>query len=704
MHDDDVQAFPRPDRQPIHRKPDDRYRLSRDPSTALGSAQVVPEDALRQLDADIEAVGGPLAADPDSVGALGYTMFDSPASQDNSVTVLLADQHIASIPSQSLVRIKSKDGRCYLGVVTAGPFAEPDGLRADSTILVTTVTRGGIFVPPYHGRVQVEILGEEQGDPGPRVQAPRVQSPHAGESYVSQSNAGEPYASEPYASEPNGEAADSARAAPGTLVPPRYRPLPNSPVFVLDDDEAALVLRADGDIRLGQVVGCEGIAVAVPSDRKDVLPRHTAILGTTGGGKSTTVARLIQQAQEAGCAVVLLDVEGEYSFLHQPTDDRRMLAALERRGIAPAGLRQMWLCHLVGRETANPEHPARAEFSLRFERLSPHAVVELLDLTEPQRHRFLQAYDVATALLRELRVFPLPGDTEDERRALEWDELETGYPGMELRFLMDVIAGGRLLVEKGEKESFRPGHPALQSGDAKGRLFSRVAAVVKSDSSPASWRAMLGKLATLSRLKVFDRNDDDGGHPIRPLSFKKLLQPGAVSVFDLSDTGSPIVTNLVIADLLRGVQEAQDTAYADFEAARRQHEDVAAPTRVLIVIEEAHEFLSAERISSMPVLFGQVARIARRGRKRWLGLVFVTQLPQHLPRELFGLVNGYILHKIADPQVIDVLRRTVSGIDDSLWKRLPGLAPGQAIVAFTHLARPLLVAMDPAPPQLRLVD
>jgi DNA helicase HerA-like ATPase len=87
-----------------------------------------------------------------------------------------------------------------------------------------------------------------------------------------------------------------------------------------------------------------------------------------------------------------------------------------------------------------------------------------------------------------------------------------------------------------------------------------------------------------------------------------------------------------------------------------------------------------------------------------LGLVFVTQLPQHLPRQLFGLVNSYVLHKIGDPQVVATLRQTVSGIDDALWRRLPGLAPGQAIVAFPHLARPLLVAVDPAPCRLRLVD
>ena len=125
---------------------------------------------------------------------------------------------------------------------------------------------------------------------------------------------------------------------------------------------------------------------------------------------------------------------------------------------------------------------------------------------------------------------------------------------------------------------------------------------------------------------------------------------------------------------------------------------------MLVIIEEAHEFLSAERIERMNILFEQVAKIAKRGRKRWLGLVFVTQLPQHLPRQILGLVNSFILHKVSDPYVVATLRKTVSGIDEGLWSRLPGLAPGQAIVSFPHMTRPLLVAMDPAPCKLRMMD
>jgi uncharacterized protein len=126
--------------------------------------------------------------------------------------------------------------------------------------------------------------------------------------------------------------------------------------------------------------------------------------------------------------------------------------------------------------------------------------------------------------------------------------------------------------------------------------------------------------------------------------------------------------------------------------------------RVNIFIEEAHEFLSAQRIKQMPNLFDQVARIARRGRKRYLGLVFVTQLPSHLPDEVFGLINNWILHKITDTTVIQRLRKVVPAVNQATWSALPNLAPGQALASFTHLSRPIMTSVDPSPCQLRMVD
>ena len=96
--------------------------------------------------------------------------------------------------------------------------------------------------------------------------------------------------------------------------------------------------------------------------------------------------------------------------------------------------------------------------------------------------------------------------------------------------------------------------------------------------------------------------------------------------------------------------------------------------------------------------------VPKRGRKRWLGLVFVTQLPQHLPDEVLGLINNFVLHKISDGGVVDRLRKSISGIDKTQWSVLPGLAPGQALVSLTSMARPLLVSIDPTPCKLRYVE
>jgi hypothetical protein len=69
-----------------------------------------------------------------------------------------------------------------------------------------------------------------------------------------------------------------------------------------------------------------------------------------------------------------------------------------------------------------------------------------------------------------------------------------------------------------------------------------------------------------------------------------------------------------------------------------------------------------------------------------------------------GQFNNWVVHKIGDAGVIATLQRSVGGIDESLWKRLPGLAPGQAVVSFTHMHRPVLTAIDPTPAKLRMVE
>jgi uncharacterized protein len=617
---------------------------------AADSALPMPVATLRrQLAVDIAEAGGPAAPNPEAVDAIGYTMFDRPGSADLGVTVLLHRDRLQAAPAQALVRIKSlHDGRKYLGVVTAGPFAEPDGLKADSALMVTLGTNACGFMPEYHGRVEVAMLGEELAD--------------------------------------------------GTLTPPRLRPLPNSPVFILSDRESNAALKCLGDIRLGLAVGHEGVVVGVPSDKKAVLPRHLAILGTTGAGKSTTVAGLVQRAADAGFAVILLDVEGEYVHLNEPTDQKAMQDALTQRGLAPVGLadQAMTVYHMVGREAANPKHHDLRAFSLQFARLSPHTVLEMIGANDAQEERYWCAYELCKVMMRDLGIFPEANATEDsrqkqERLILRLDEFDRGWPRLTLSLMLDVVG---MCKAKVAKTAFTPFNAVFKT-PAGEEAIRKFLDAKQMPGNVSSWGKLHSMLARLNRLKVFDRHTAGA----RFINHADLLRPGHVSVVDLSDSGMTELSNIAIADLLRGIQEAQEQAYRKFERG-----ESSSPPKVLIVIEEAHEFLSDERIDDMPVLFQQVARIAKRGRKRWLGLAFVTQLPGHLPKQVLGLCNSFILHKLTDPAVVASLKRTVGGVDDGLWDRLPSLAPGQALAAFPHFTRPLLVSVDPAPGRLRMAD
>jgi hypothetical protein len=209
-----------------------------------------PEEVFKAIDNDSEHAGGAWVPPAGYEGSIGSTMFDTPTSKDGTVTVLLPQQNIDELASQALVRIESRtDSRTYLGAIVEGPFAEPDGLRADATPMVVTTVKGGLLMPPYHGRAQVELIGE--------------------------------------------------RLQEGAVVPPRRRPKPNSPVFVLDATETAEVLRTQGNLRVGLAEGFDDLAVSIPADSKGVFPRHLGILGTTGGGKSTTVSGLIAKLRKS---------------------------------------------------------------------------------------------------------------------------------------------------------------------------------------------------------------------------------------------------------------------------------------------------------------------------------------------------------------------------------------------------------------------
>jgi hypothetical protein len=624
-----------------------------------GPVKPSPAEAGEALAAVAAEAGGPYEEPAEYKGSIGRTTFDDRSSQDGTVTVVLPPENVDVVPSQSLLKITSTaDKREYIASVTAGPFCEPDGMRADAPALISSAVNRAMVMPRHHGRVQATIIGQRIG---------------------------------------------------GGLTAARHRPKPNSPVHSVPDAEMAEILNLKGEMRLGLVYGHDTVEVRIPSHEKSVLPRHTGVVGTTGGGKSTGIGRYIAGLHENGVCTFLFDVEGEYTKINEPTDNPQLLAALNERGLEPYGIKDTHLYHLVGRECANPTHPNRTAFSLRLSEISPFAFTEIMDLTQAQEDRLLKVYEIAKGLMRDLKVFPREGNSADQQFVLEIDEFDRGWPLMTLDHLCYLVSGVINLAE-GQSHS-EPRFPAkgfIGQWEKKIRptLMAQVGgfhedegdsdADKKRKKGPSfgdirSWKLVSLRLNRLRRLGVFDSPG------AKPLNYREMLTPGRVNIIDLSDLENMDVRNLAIAEVLRAILEFQQRVY---DAAVDRSE---RPLATNVIIEEAHEFLSAKRVSKMPTLRDQLVRIAKRGRKRHLGLTFVTQSPNDLPDEVLGLVNNWIIYRIDEPTARR-LRSSVANADESLWSMVKGLGQGQALTSFTHMRRPVIAAMDPAPAMLRMTD
>lgn len=125
------------------------------------------------------------------------------------------------------------------------------------------------------------------------------------------------------------------------LLPTTTRPRPDAVVYVFPDSRLRAFLQIEGDIYLGHLSGHTSVEVNAASDNKNFFPRNVGVFGTVGSGKSNTSQVLIEEAIEAGWAVVVVDVEGEYVRMNEPTDDQKLIEILQNQVQRTVSLQRM---------------------------------------------------------------------------------------------------------------------------------------------------------------------------------------------------------------------------------------------------------------------------------------------------------------------------------------------------------------------------
>jgi DNA helicase HerA-like ATPase len=417
------------------------------------------------------------------------------------------------------------------------------------------------------------------------------------------------------------------------------RPAPGAPVFALSATEVAALHGFAGDMLVGSLAGQDELCVYLQSHSKGVLPRNLGIFGTVGSGKSNTTQVIVEEAARNGWAVIVVDVEGEYTDMDLPADDARLAGALARFGRRPEGVTDLCVFHPAGSAS---DKSGSEPFTLRLADFDTSVIGEILEVSVPERNALTESVEY---LLQKARTRVATNEPEGLHTLLD------ASPRARLPFNL------RSLRERASERS------------ARGTEFFDFA-------------GLAAKLSWLVHAEAFDLVN------LPSLDVARMVVPGRVSVIDVS-VANDVVKNMVTADLLR-------KAFA-LKLTRPD----APPT--LLVIEEAHSFISRERVQTMQATLHMLRNITRRGRKRWLAMAFVSQQPGHLPPELFELCNTRIVHALRSTHNLDALMATTGDVGRDLWARCPLLGPGQAVFSSPQLNRSVIVSVRPAACRRRFI-
>ncbi len=148
-------------------------------------------------------------------------------------------------------------------------------------------------------------------------------------------------------------------------------------VYAVPSEEVQRYLGVRGDLFFGRLASDKNIRLCFDSQ---TLNRHVGIFGTTGSGKSNTLQVLAEEAARIGSAVVIFDVEGEYSHLDKPAE--LLHDTLSEFGEAPSGVRDSRFYVPASDDSVRPD--AR-KFTLQFRKLNLDVFGEVLGLTSQER-------------------------------------------------------------------------------------------------------------------------------------------------------------------------------------------------------------------------------------------------------------------------------------------------------------------------------
>lgn len=116
---------------------------------------------------------------------------------------------------------------------------------------------------------------------------------------------------------------------------------------------------------------------------------------------------------------------------------------------------------------------------------------------------------------------------------------------------------------------------------------------------------------------------------------------------------------------------------------------------IVIVLEEAQNYIAEAKESIAKIVF---ERIAREGRKYGLSLIVSSQRPSELSKTVLSQCNSFVIHRLQNPEDQKYVRGLISSANADLLEQLPIIPQQHAIITGDCVRTPIQVRIDDVNP------
>ena len=457
-------------------------------------------------------------------------------------------------------------------------------------------------------------------------------------------------------------------------------PVPTEHAFIAENDTLDKMFSADGDhdFPLGKLSLNKTIDLMINGNR--FFSKHIAVVGSTGSGKSCTVARMLQdvvgisdhqnknKGKQNNSHVVIFDIHDEYTAAFTLKTEESL--TLSRLDIDSLQL-PYWLMNSEELESM------------------------FIESNEANSHNQVSQFKHAVVLNKEKHNPAVPEVTYDTPVYFSIKEVYSFIENLN----REVI--GRLAGED---------KPKLANGDLvtdRTIYFDQIHDFV-TNSSAAATRATNGPFngefnrfvsrleakLTDKRLRFLLNAKKVDGQAHVTSDFETLmkqvigyLHKANVTIVDLS--GVPFEVLSITVSLISRLIFDFCFHYSKLQHAQGKLNDIP----VMLVCEEAHNYVPRDDRAAYRASRKSIERIAKEGRKYGLSLMVVSQRPSEVSETIFAQCNNFISLRLTNDADQTYVRRLFPDNANAITEILPNLAPGECVVVGDAVLLPAVIKM-----------